>query len=94
LDEVFAIEEQRPGVLAEVVIDQRRLAALLSSAPEGRVSVWDSTIPAGVPSVILDIPGVWRAVLAGIGVVPEPDHARFKPSPVAMGTVLDAFIEA
>jgi len=89
LGEPFERDTQRPGVAAGVVVDQRRLAALLTSAPDdGHVLIWNATEAMGVSSVALDVSGRWRAILAGLNDEPCPEYETLVPT---QRSPLDAF---
>jgi hypothetical protein len=69
LDDPYHIDGQRPGGVASVMLDRRRLARLLTAAPEdGDVLLWDArSQTGGVPVLcLLTVGNEWRGCLAGI----------------------------
>lgn len=70
-------DDQNPGILLDIVLDRRRLAKLLTAAPEGDVSVWVLRLgEQAVPVLGLATPR-WRGLLAALDSPPNTDDDRF-----------------
>ena len=77
----FNLDDQRPGVMFKVVLNQERLACLLEPLSSETVSLWDST-GTGVRSVSLGGDN-WRIILGGLDRDPdEPLEEDEDPLPV------------
>jgi hypothetical protein len=70
----FPIEDRPEGAILNMVFDFRRLACLLDGIPFPKLVLWDFTSVVGMTSVVLDVKGKWRAVLAAIEGKPDEDH--------------------
>ncbi len=70
-------DQQRSAVLHDILIDQNRLAHLLSGAPPGDVTVWDAGAKFGKSSLGLQVGAWWRGFLGRLEGDPEADDEHY-----------------
>lgn len=78
-NEAYIEEDQRLGVILGTAIDRRRLAKILTAAPEGDLTVWIVRLGSeDAPVPVLGLASArWRGFLAALGCEPEEGDDTF-----------------